>query len=84
LSRVALPAEEFHVMSQAHQVTHQLEQQIGFLQVDSLLSAVIRAEATFLHVQQSGLDPVTEQELLISRELAQLRDEVEQQVVQLG
>jgi hypothetical protein len=35
-----------------------------------------------LHVQQLGLNPVAQDELLVARKLVQLRDQIDQQVLQ--
>jgi hypothetical protein len=81
---IAVPAEVFHVVRQAHEVAHQLQQQVRFLQVFFLFTAVVGPNTALLNVEQLRLDPVGEQELLIARELSQLRNDIQQEIVQLG
>jgi N-acetylglutamate synthase-like GNAT family acetyltransferase len=40
------------------------------------------AQTKLLHIQQFGLNPVTQHKLLVARKLVQLRDQINQQVLQ--
>ena len=57
---------------------------IGLQEMPALFPAVIRPQAILLHVQQLRLNPVAQHKLLVARELVQLRDQVNQQVLQFG
>ena len=57
--------------------------EIGLQQMPALVPAVIGPQTILLHVQQLRLDPVAHHELLVARKLVQLRDQLNQQVLQL-
>jgi hypothetical protein len=57
--------------------------QIGFQQMPAFVPPVIGPKTIFLHVQQLRLHPVAQHELLVTRKLVQLRDQIDQQVLQL-
>jgi hypothetical protein len=40
------------------------------------------AQTKLLHIQRFGLNPVAQHELLVARKLVQLRDQINQQVLQ--
>jgi hypothetical protein len=75
-------AEQLQGIGQPDKMPRHFQLQIGLQQVPALLPTVIGPQTKLLHIQQFRLNPVAQHELLVARKLVQLRDQINQQVLQ--
>jgi hypothetical protein len=80
---VGVVTEQLQGIGQPHQMPRHFQLQVGFQQMSALVPAVIGPQTILLHGQQLGLNPVAQHEFLVARKLVQLRDQIDQQVLQL-